>query len=502
MRRVAILSCLSFVLAAGCATPPQADPEYAATTHRVQLASASMETGGAATLPVEPDLQGTHDVDDYVRIALERNPKILAARREVAAQVQVIPQATALDDPMLTDSFMPIANNSVQTAAGRGVNMLSLSQRFPWFGKLRVRGEVAEQQAKIALARFAQSQLEVIEQVKRSYFELYFTQRAIAITEADRKLIVNIVEFVNARYKTNRAPLQDLLRARIELGKVDDRLLALRRQFRQAQADLAKDLHTAPEADLLAAKSLPAESAPQQIERLYEAAVRCRPELQQRLHAIIRDQRNRELARLKYYPDVTVGMGWQAITDNNALSPIANGNDNVAFTIGMNLPIWQDKLRAGVHQAEQRVVASARQYDTVRDDTFRHIRRLLVQARSLEEQAGLFRKDIIPDAERTVSILFARYRSQQADIQDILDNYSRLLTYHVQLIRLEANLGQTLASLERVVGCQLATFEEPARSSAAPSVPPAPAKPKPTDEKPAAKEKAPASSAANRPKAD
>ena len=130
--------------------------------------------------------EGVQDVDFYVRIALERNPEILAAQRNVAAQSEVIPQVTALADPMLTDTFQPITGNSVQTAAGRGPNLVTLSQRFPWFSKLRVRGEVAEQETKMALARLAQSQLKVIEAVKLSYYELYFNQRAIDITKVNK----------------------------------------------------------------------------------------------------------------------------------------------------------------------------------------------------------------------------------------------------------------------------------------------------------------------------
>jgi len=431
----------------------------------------------------DSELQGPHPVDYYVQLALARNPEIRAAERSVSAQAEVVPQVTELDDPTLTESFQPFTNHSVQTAAGRGVNVLSLSQKFPWYGKLRVRGEVAREETRMALARLASVQLEVIEEVKLSYLELYYTQRAIEITEQDEKLLDRILQFVNARFQANRAPLQDLLRVRIEKRKVQDRLISLRRQMRQAQADLAEVIQATPQADLKAQGSV-TESVPRELDQLYTAAVQCRPELREKLHAIIRDRRRRELARLDFYPDVTVGVGWQAIAGDEALSDVANGNDNVQFSVGMNLPVWREKLRAGVREADQRIFASSRRYDAERDDTFRQIRRLIVQARALDEQLRLFREQIIPDSESTVKLLFARYRSQQADIQDVLDNYSRLLAYHIQVIRLEASLGQTLASLERVVGCQLTLFREKGQSNGAndEQVPPNPLPPAPRDD--------------------
>lgn len=450
------------LLAIGCATPPVPDADYVDTTDRVRLSAASYETNEPATLPIDIDTSAPHPASFYVQRALERNPEILAAQRSVAAQAEVIPQVTALDDPLLVDSFQPIDDNSVQTAAGRGPNTLSLSQRFPWFGKLRVRGEVAEQETKIALTRLAKAQLKVAEDVNLAYDEVYFNQRAIQITEENEKLLKDLLKFAEARFRTGQTSQQDVLRAQVELERLRDRLITLRRQLRQAQADLAKLLHTSPESDLKVA-GLDVPSARTGIERLYAVAVRCRPELQERLHAIVRDERAGELARLQYYPDMTVGVGWQAITGNEALSRVANGNDNVAFTVGVNLPIWRDKLRAGVSEAEHRVVASARRYDSTRDDTFRQIKRLVVQVRALDQQIVLFRDSIIPKAEQTLQVSTADYRVGKVDFQQIIDNWSDLLLFQIQLVRLEATLAQTFASLERVVGCQLAVLPDEGR---------------------------------------
>lgn len=451
--RKSLFTTTAIVLLAGCATPPAQQADYEPPLHPSCPAEVTLQAVSTEPAPTE-DISGPKNVEYYVSLALDRNPNVLAAQRGAFARAEVVSQATALDDPMLSDSFQPITNHSVQTAAGRGVNTVQLSQKFPWFNKLRVRGEVAEQNTQIALTHLAQAQLKVIENVKLSYYELYFTQRAIEITAADEKILDEIMQFVDARYKANKVQQQDLLRTRIEKRKIEDKLITLRRQLRQAQADLAREIQTSPDADLKA-QPFTIESVPGEIDQLFAAAGRCSPEMQERLHAVVKERRVGELARLKYYPDVTAGIGWQAITDNSAISPVANGNDNLQFTVGVNIPIWRNKLRAGVAEAEHRIAESSRRLESTRDETYRQIRRLTVQATSLEQQLELFRKGIIPDAESALKLLFTRYRSGQADVQDVLDNYSRLLSYHVQVARLEANLGQTLASLERVVGCKL-----------------------------------------------
>lgn len=456
------LNCAALValVLTGCASRPKLEPYYQATHGRIQRAAASAPSYRPAVLPEEPFVEGPHDVGFYVSLALERNPEVLASQRAVAAQAEVIPQVTALEDPMLTDTFQPITSNSLQTAGGRAPNLLTLTQRFPWLSKLRVRGEIAEQDAKIALTRFAQTQLKVTEAVHIAYFEVAYTQRAIEITEQDAELLQDLLQFADARYRVGATSYQDVLRAQVELDKLEDRLLRLRRQLQQAQADLAAVIHTHPDADLRAESRTPIPDVPTEIDQLYEAAVRCRPELQERLHALIKSQRATELAELEYYPDFNVGIGWQTVTTDDALAAVANGNDNVSFTIGVDLPIWRDRLRAGVRESEHRTIESSLRYDASRDDTFRLIRRLLVQVQTLDQQIRLFRENIIPRSEQTLRVSTADYRVGEVDFEQIIDNWTDLLTFQTQLARLEANLAQSLASLERTIGCQLATIPQ------------------------------------------
>ena len=479
------------VASAGCVSQPAQQPEYAQIAYEAELAACFPQPEGPVTLPLEEVFAGEHPVDFYVVSALERNPDLLAATHRVTAQAERIPQVTALDDPMVSEQFYPFEDNSLQTAGGRLPSTLTLSQKFPRLSKLRVRGEVEEQETKIALTQVAQTQLRVTEQVKLAYYDLYANQQAIEITESSRELLEDLLKFAEARYRTGGSQ-QDVLRAQLELDRIQDQLIQLERMLRVSQADMAELLHTSPETEPLADKKVDLEDVPEAIDLLYEAAVRCRPELQERLHAIVRDQRKRELARLQYYPDFNVGLGWQAVTTDNALARNANGNDNFLVTVGFNLPIWQDKLRAGVREAESRVLADARSYDAERDDTFRQIRRLIAQADAFEQQIELFTENIIPRAEQTLQVSVADYRVGKVDFLQIIDNWNELLRFEIQLARLRANLGQTLASLELVVGCQLATLPELVTPEPAPvpnAPPPAledgeqPAQPDPAQEK-------------------
>lgn len=444
------------IIIVGCRSTPSAEQGYAAVTRDIVLASAHTEVVAPATLPVEDDLSGPHDRAFYLQVALDRNPTVLAARRDVSAVVETIPQATALSDPLLGEKFWTSPSHSPQTASGRMVNSLSLSQQVPWPDKLRVRGEVAEQEAKMALARLAQAELSTIEQVQLAYYDLYFYERAIAVTRDNADLLDRLVDFAEVRYRTGGSQ-QDVIRVQVERDRLDNQIIDYEQRLSQTQADLAALLHASPDIRPLAASALELPTVPKTLDRLYELSARCRPELRERLHQIVRDQRKTELARLAYVPDLDAGFDWDAMTDTKSLSPVADGNDNFGLRLGINLPIYRDRLRAGVREAEHRVVESARRYDAERDDTFRQIRRFAATADAAEQQLTLYRERLLPNTEQALDVSINDYPTGRGDILQVIDNYTQLLAFEIQIARLEADLGRSLASMERIVGCEIAS---------------------------------------------
>jgi outer membrane protein TolC len=402
-------------------------------------------------------ISGPHGVDHYIQIALAQNPTISAAQRKVAAQNEVRPQVTSLDDPMLSDTLFPITDNAIQTAAGRAPNTIMLSQKFPWQGKLSARGKLADADTQMALRELAEARLAVTEDVRLAYYEVASSQRIIQITESSRDLLIDLLAFAEARFRTGGSQ-QDVIRAQLEIDNLTNRLIKLRRSLAAAQADLAATMNASQDERPTALDNPPGISVPGELDRLYQTAAECRPELQKWLHAVVKAEHLEELACLDYYPDVTAGLSWQIVTDNNAISPVANSRDNVGLTVGLNLPIWRDKLDAGVREAQHRRMEMARRYDASRDETFRRIRRLIVQVRALDEQIKLYRREkngIIARGKQVLRISTTDYRVNKVDFQQIIDNWNNLLMFEIQAIQLESNLAQSLASLERVVGCEI-----------------------------------------------
>ena len=311
----------------------------------------------------ETELTGTtsQSVEYFVGIAMANHPRIRAARARVAAAAQRAPQAEALEDPTLTNSFYPISDQALQTAAGRAGNTMSVAQKYPWPEKRWTKAAIADRETQMAASRLAQVELEIEEMVRLAYYELWFADRAISITEENREIAVELVKLSEARYEAGGRQ-QDVLRAELQRDSLEDRLIGLRRQKAVAQADLAALVQQPGLMDIEPTEEIYETQIPAQLDALFAAAEQCSPRLRERQWAVSRDRQKQQLACLNKYPDFTFGAGWQTITETDAVSRNANGHDNVNFMVGVTLPIWRDKIDASIREASAEAAASSREY--------------------------------------------------------------------------------------------------------------------------------------------
>jgi len=445
------LSCLimAAALIVGCRTSRQIrDPEYAQVSRTVHEAWRMSQNPVEATAPVYEELEGAHPVEQYIQVALSQNPDIQAARKKMESLAYRVPVAASLPDPLLNVTTQP---EQVQTAAGQQELIVAAKQKFLLFGKLDSRASVAESQTNVARAQLAVVELATIAKVKRAYYELYFIQQAIAVTNAEQELLVKIREVANTRYKAGQTSQQDVLRADLEVSNVENDLIRLRQRLESGQARLARLLHIAPQTKVAALDKLNPEQAPRDLELLQQQAVAARPELHALLAAVRRDRSAVNLARLDYKPDVTLGLSWIDVA-GTGVSPVTNGRDSFLLSAGVNLPIYRKRLDSSVRSAEAKVVSTVREYDSLRDGTLEEVTDLLAQARSQEDLLLLFREDILPKARQTLEVSNQAYNVGEVDFLQLIDNWQQLLRYDVNYHRLEASLRQTLADLERVVG--------------------------------------------------
>jgi outer membrane protein TolC len=432
---------------------------------RAPLDTAVVATAAVGVAPVDgPEPLATSGVterslapllESYLERAWSENRAVQAARFEVMAMRAGIPQAKALEDPMVQNGMWPFPSNAPQySLMGFMPYELMITQAFPWLGTLRLRGLVAEEEVRAKVWALATAQLEVATDVKQAYYSLYASERSLAILSENRELVDEIVSLTRTRLEVG-GNQQDVLRAEVAAAALEREVALGEQAVAEAQAALGQLLHLEPGSVLRADQNLNGAGVPGADEALYHFAVQSRPQLQERLAEVARDRHEVELAKKRFYPNVTVGVGYATMTRVNSLSPEADGRDNVGFVLGFNLPIYRGKLEAGVCEAQAKVMAATRRYEAERDLAAREIRELLARVKAQAKTLTLLRDSIGPKSRQALESAVAGYRAGNLDYVTLNSARQELLEVDLQTVEAEAELGRLMASLERAVGIRL-----------------------------------------------
>jgi cobalt-zinc-cadmium efflux system outer membrane protein len=462
-------------------------------------ASASLPAGVPAqpmAMPLEPgpsppELSGPQPVDIFIRRALVENRTVQAAYHNVESLRHRIPQVTALDDPVASNVVFPIPSVAPQYfLMGYNPYNLTLAQQFPWFGTLRLRGEAAERDVHIALAELAAAQLDAVAAVKRAYYNLYASSKTEEILTENRKVLEAFRATASQRLATGSTQ-QDVLRSEVLISELDRELANNQQGVTAARAALARQIHVRADAGLQTLPELALAAAPVEIERLTSLAIAARPELQGRLAAVARDEKAVELARKRFYPNITLGLTYMDMEKTNAIAPkAANGSPNVGLFVAFNLPVYRQKYQAGVCEAQERASADAKLYEAQRDETYSEIQDLMMQAKVQQNVLSLLRDSILPRTRKSLDLARSDFVESNVNYATLLSALREVLQVQMQIAQVEAELGKALASLERVVGAQINEHPPtprpagPAALPATPSTTPAPAPSPPAENSP------------------
>lgn len=392
----------------------------------------------------------------YVERALETNPTIRENLARYRGALERVPQVDTLPD--LKFSFTQ-AIRSVETRVGPQRNAFTLSQAFPWFGKLDLRGQVALQEALAARELHGARQQEVILQVKRSYYELAYLDQALTITREERMLLEYYAELAETRYATGQGLQVAVIKLQAEITRVMNRLDLLEQQRSSVMARLNTLMDRPPQdpIPIVGRPSLPEVTL--DLAELYQIGLEHRQELKATQERIEKNERAIDLAKRNSWPDFFVGVsfvnvGTRSDPDGVSMPPPDNGKNAFSISAGISLPIWREKYDADVREASEMLLAERSNYANVVNEMEFSIRDHAVRLDTLREQVRLFDSALIPQSEDVLRATEAAYETGQVGVLDLLDSERVLLNVRLVHARYYANILVALAELERALGAK------------------------------------------------
>jgi cobalt-zinc-cadmium efflux system outer membrane protein len=376
-------------------------------------------------------------VADVVRLVGDGRAEVSAARAAARAAAQRPAIASALEDPMLSPSI----DHLPFMLAGADVSF-TIEQRFPLSGVRSHRRQAAEAGVDRARADLARTSLDVTLEAVNAFFMLHERRQSAAVLDEQLALARQIVGAANARYAGATGPQSDVLRAEVEVARLEGLSGAARAEIRAAEAMLNVSLGREPDASIppLAADPI---AEPTPAWPVVKAALTGRPELAAGRAEIARATADVQVMRDMYKPMAMVRTGpAYTMTDGSG----------VMLMVGMSLPIWRGRLRAGVAEAEAMRDMAHADLDAMRRMIEGQAAVALSEVDAARARHTALRDEVLPRARHAIDPSLAAYAAGRLPLVSVLEAVQALWITQSELIDSEMTLGLARARLGRAIG--------------------------------------------------
>lgn len=455
--RSCALSIAWLLMLVGTATVAQVSAEPSGGLDRVVFTGAPrvLNTDGGHRPPEDGLGAVSQDsgLDDLIRFALQHSPAVGVAFHRWRASLERVPRARSLPDPQFGLGFV---FDEVDRSTDYMGERYSISQTFPWFGKLGLKGDIATQEAEAEARRYEGARLAVVVEVTSAWFEYAWIGQAAATARENLELMLRLESVARAMYSTGETSLSDVSRAQVELGRLEDQLRSLTDMLGPAaaalNASLGRPAHSplpvpgAPSLEVV----LPLPSHDDQV--WLTSARERNPELAAYQHDIERDRQEIALAQREFYPDIMLGLEYERGTGGRMAMMDGGGRDMLVGMISVNVPIRRGRLDAGVNEARARLAATGRAAQARAYALETELKAALFAWRDGARRLQLYGGTLLPQARQSLAATETAYRAGEAGFSDLVDAQRALLEFQLAHERAAADRAIARARILALAG--------------------------------------------------
>ena len=433
-------------------------PAYTVWQHALIIALLVLATPGLMLQagPVQSQTANTLQLGDAVAIAIEGNPGLAEMQARAEAMAAIPSQAGALPDPMLTLGAINFPTDTFNRDQEAMTQLqIGIEQSLPFPGKRGLKERAAEIDADAAASNVDEARLHLIQNVKQTWWQIYYIDRALEIVSRNQDLLRQFVQIAQTKYKVGEGLQQDVLLAQVELSKLFDSEIKLQ-GLRQQQVPRLNALLDRP-------TSMPVQ-LPEQIDedlvgmlpelQLFTRAETVRPLLEQKRLEVEAARTRRDFAKRDIYPDFKLGAAYGFRDGDNPDG--SSRADFATIRLGISLPLYagrkQDKA------VDQRTSELLQKQNALQDEWGKvqaDISAALTDYHRASKQVDLFKTGIIPQARQSVASMLSGYQVNKVDFLNLVRAQITLYNFETQYWNALTEANQALARLAAAVGEEL-----------------------------------------------
>jgi len=379
---------------------------------------------------------------DALRSARDTRAELRASAARIDAARQRPAIVSALDDPIIT----PAIDHKPVDKMMRSDRSISIEQSFPLSRLRSHKRAAAEADIGRVEGEARQALLKVQSEVAQAFFMLNERRRMASILEKQVALAGQLASLAAARHASGSSGQLDVLRLEAEAARLRNRQTVLSAEVRSAEAMLNTSLGREPGSAI----------APLQTDRLFEQIGQV-PELaaaleQARLNHPGFQISQAEIGRTRAEVEVMKSMYKPMAMVRVGKADTMAGGKGYMLMVGISVPIWFDRLKAGVREA--RAMQSMAESD--REGMLRMVQGDVAAAlESLRGAAAAYSAlgvDLLPRSERLVAPAVAEYASGRAALATALETVKAIWQVEEDAVMAESALGLAWSRYINAVG--------------------------------------------------
>ena len=355
-------------------------------------------------------------LDALVAEALKNAPETAAAQANVeAAQRRIVPART-LADPFVATTYQNDGRNfSLGNEEGSFLGIMA-SQSIPWPGKLRLAGDVAASEAReIERGTLGRTALTLEARVRNAWYDLVLARAIDRIIDDRRNTATQIEASVRERYAAGLGVQQDVLRAQIELARIDEENAAQAAAIASRLAELNRLIGTPQDRDIATPVSLPDDATVPGVAEMIAAAAARSPELAASRQGVETGRIRAELAKKNFLPDFSVNAG-SMYRGSFEMGPMWQAG------VGVSLPIWIERRQQNqLAEAQAIVRGRTAESEALELELELRTRERAAQLDAALRIAALYRDKVLPLDDLSLESALASYQAGKVPFLTVLD---------------------------------------------------------------------------------
>jgi len=351
-------------------------------------------------------------LEQAVKIALQRNPEILLAQKDMVTATAKRLQMEAISDPdiVFRDEGLSLKKNASE---GEGKEYsFGIEQGLEFPGKRALRGEIGRFGEDLAALALDKARLLLSARVKKAYYKAVLSRRTLESLENASSLLDQFIENILVKYRTGGASYSDVLRAKVEKARIRNQIIAEQKEGATARAELNLLLGRKGDEFMLLTTDLAYLPLDKDLPTLKDEARTSSPTLKIVTSKRRQSETGLKLAFKSRLPDFLLGLYFPSLRTGSW-----------GFSVGLTVPLWRTRQKGEIMEAD---AANGIALISAEKEERRIMARLETaysSVRAAEEQLKIFEQQLLKDIEDDVKLGISNYQYGKIEFFSLLDLY-------------------------------------------------------------------------------